>query len=78
MLGLVADVTRAGAGYRAVLYAADTRRAVAIIEGSWRYVRLGLRSLGLAPPIGRLPKHRDCGLALVRCEPPDGLAEGVG
>lgn len=77
MQGLRAEVKRVGGAYRAVLYDVSRRR-VAVLEGSWRWVRLGLRAAGLAPPIGRLPEHRDGRLSLVRCEPPDGLSEGTG
>jgi len=42
----------------ATLYQARTRQAEAIVCGSWRYVKRGLRAAGLATPI-RLPENWD-------------------
>jgi hypothetical protein len=47
-----------GCEWVATIYRARTRRAEAIVCGSWRYVKRGLRAAGLATPI-RLPEHWD-------------------
>lgn len=76
MQGLYAHITREGGSFTAIIY--DGTRKQAIVEGSWRWVRTGLLSLGLTPPIGRFPEHGDSWLALVGSEPPRGLTERAG
>lgn len=79
MVGIVAEIEHLGSPqtYKATLRAGDTGQVLAIVEGSWPWVRRGLRATGLfAPPVSWLPKDGDGRLTLVSGEPPRRLSEG--
>lgn len=59
---ILAVITPQGDGVRLTLRSVRTRRKIAVVEGSNRFVRKALRAVGLfvaPPPVARLTKHRD-------------------
>lgn len=77
---ILAVITPQGDNIRLTLRSVKTRRKIAVVEGSPRFVRKALRAVGLfvAPlvppaPVARLSKDRDrAGVPLVRRKPAHG------
>lgn len=71
--GLVAVISERKEGLRLTVRSTATRKRVAVVEGSERFLMRALKALGLlvAPaPVARLTKDRDrTGLPLVRRKP---------
>ena len=74
-LGVVAVVTRQGDTLRLTVRSMRTRKRVAVVEGSERFLRKALVALGLgaAPLVARLAKNRNgARVPLIRSKPANG------
>lgn len=72
---VLALLTSNAAGCRMIVYCAQRRCRLAVIEGSPSYALLALFALGLAPSVPAFAKDRDrAGVAFVGGEPANGGA----